>query len=81
MNERWDLIELVSRMIDNDFGPRPDGKDYSPFDPGDIARHGMVEIASAYLKFTETDEVADKILSEHLHGSGYKSDNLVEPAM
>lgn len=67
MQERWDLLDRVVAMVVNDFGVKPQGVAHDPFEPGDIARHSVLEIAAAYTRFAETDIIADRILQDHDH--------------
>lgn len=73
MEERWDAIQFLTGMIVADFGTQ-EGP-YNPLDPGDRARHAMVEIAAAYAQFGEVDDIAEDILERWRKGE-IDSDNL-----
>ena len=75
MQERWELLEKLTNMIVQDFGSHKDGEQPDPFKPADVARHGLLEIACAYQKFAETDQIADQIVKQH-EDMMTRSDNL-----
>lgn len=66
--DRWDILDKLTALILLDFGAKSAGEQFNPLDPGDMARHGLAEIAAAYIQFMDVDEAADQILSDYQGG-------------